>query len=195
MKKTLKFDYIPVMRPVMREDLTMIPLAASGELKDRFNIYWNSNCVFKDIDPVTETFEKGLVKRETTVELKENNTILLDNVQTFKDESLNLNATINLKQLKPDTWNLELLYDLSPCQNNEYETFSQRFLVHNESTHFKLNGKALIVNTPIKSGKTLQCKKDFYWRGVTPICFELEEYGHSMEMDQRFIQVVRFTLL
>ena len=191
MKKTLKFDYIPVMR----EGIAISPLVSSGDLKDRFNIYWNSDCVFKDIDPVTETFEKGLVQRETTVELKEDNTLVLDNVQTFSDENLNLNVTVNLKQLKPDTWNLELLYDLSHCQNNEYETFSQRFYVHNESTHFKLNGEALLVNTPINSGSTLQCKKDFYWRGATPICFELEEYGHSIEMDQRFIQVVRFTLL
>ena len=88
MKKTLKFDYIPVMR----ESIGISPLVSSGDLKDRFNIYWNSDCVFKDIDPVTETFEKGLVQRETTVELNNKK----DNIWSllFNYDLSNFNKTI-----------------------------------------------------------------------------------------------------
>ena len=61
--------------------------------------------------------------------------------------------------------------------------------------HFKLNGEAILVNEKVEGGRRIFAEKDFYYRGIHPIMFELEEYGTGLEEDSRFIQIVRFTVL
>lgn len=191
MKKTLKFDYIPVLR----ESYEAHPQISDGSLTDQLNVYWNNHSICKDIQSSKETAEKGFVQRNVEIELLKANTLKLDNFQTDGKDSISLNATIKLNHKENNVWSLLFNYDLSNFKNNEYENFNLKYEIIKESFNFKLNGEALIVNASIESGKNNSCVKDFIWDSVKPICFELEEYGHCKEIDSRFIQVVRFTLL
>jgi hypothetical protein len=191
MKKTLKFDYIPVLR----ESYEGHPQIQDGSLTDQLNLYWNNHHISKDIQSSKETAEKGFVQRSVEIELLNSNILKLDNFQTDTKESISLNATVELNNKKDNIWSLLFNYDLSNFKNNEYEKFNLKYNIQKEYFSFKLNGEALIVNASIESGKNNSCAKDFIWDSVKPICFELEEYGHCTDVDSRFIQVVRFTLL
>ena len=70
MKKTLKFDYIPVLR----ESYEAHPQISDGSLTDQLNVYWNNHNILKDIQSSKETAEKGFVQRSVNIELLKANT-------------------------------------------------------------------------------------------------------------------------
>jgi hypothetical protein len=193
MKKTLQFDYFPLMR----SNYDLNPLVQEDVLRDELNVYWNGINIFKDIQSSKETFEKGYIKRHTDIDLVlGDNLLLLDNTQTWQaSDSIKLHAQINLKREHDDIWKMKFLYNLTTTDNDAYQSFNNKFGLSSEMFHFKLNGAALLYNEEVRGGRKITAEKDFYWRGKNPILFELEEYGTGIEADSRFIQIVRFTIL
>lgn len=192
MKKTLHFDYFPLLRA----DYKANEFVSEGILKDELNIYWNNHNIFKDIQSSKETAEKGSIQRQVDIDIIDgDNILLLDNTQTWQnDKNIKLNAQVNLKNKSDNIWNLQFLYNLTTTNNEDYTDFNKKFGINNELFHFKLNGEALLYNEEVKGGKRIFAEKDFYWRGTNPILFELEEYGTGNDEDSRFIQIVRFTI-
>lgn len=194
MKKTLQFDYFPLLR----SNYDANEFVSKGVLKDELNIYWNNDNIFKDIQSSKETAENGFIKRTVGIDIhdKDENILILDNTQTWREQdSIKLNAQINLKHNGNNSWILQFLYNLTTTNNSDYKNFNEKFGINNEMFHFKLNGEALISNEEVKGGKRIFAEKEFYWRGEHPIMFELEEYGTGMDEDSRFIQIVRFTII
>jgi len=194
MKKTLQFDYFPLLR----SNYDANEFVSKGVLKDELNIYWNNDNIFKDIQSSKETAENGFIKRTVGIDIhdKDENILMLDNTQTWHEQdSIKLNAQINLKHNGNNNWILQFLYNLTTTNHSDYKNFNEKFGNNNEMFHFKLNGEALISNEEVKGGKRIFAEKEFYWRGKHPIMFELEEYGTGMDEDSRFIQIVRFTII
>lgn len=193
MKKTLQFDYFPLLR----SNYSVNSLVHEGVLQDELNIYWNDVNIFKNIQSSKETAEKGFIKRQIDIDFNDgDNLLLLDNTQTWQAlDSIKLNAQINLKRGHNDIWNMKFLYNLTTTDNDAYQSFNNKFDISNEMFHFKLNGEALLFNEEVQGGRKIFAEKDFYWKGKNPILFELEEYGTGIEADSRFIQIVRFTIL
>lgn len=192
MKKKLVFDYFPLLRSSYDAN----EFVSEGLLKDELNVYWNNNNIFKDIQSSKETAENGFIKRTVDIDLLDNNTLILDNTQTWaNEESIKLNAEIKLNRKEEDTWNFQFCYNLNTTNNDDYKSFNEKFGILDEMFHFKLNGEAILVNEKVEGGRRIFAEKDFYYRGMHPIMFELEEYGSGLEEDSRFIQIVRFTVI
>ena len=191
MKKTLQFDYFPLLRSSYDAN----EFVTEGLLKDELNVYWNKDNIFKDIQSSKETAENGFIKRTVDIELLDENKLVLDNTQTWhNEESIKLNAEINLNRKEEDVWNLQFLYNLTTTNNDDYKSFNEKFGILDEMFHFKLNGEALLVNEKVQGGRRIFAEKEFFDTGMHPIMFELEEYGTGLEQDSRFIQIVRFTI-
>jgi hypothetical protein len=191
MKKTLQFDYFPLLRSSYDAN----EFVTEGLLKDELNVYWNKDNIFKDIQSSKETAENGFIKRTVDIELLDENKLVLDNTQTWhNEESIKLNAEINLNRKEEDVWNLQFLYNLTTTNNDDYKSFNEKFGILDEMFHFKLNGEALLVNEKVQGGRRIFAEKEFFYTGMHPIMFELEEYGTGLEQDSRFIQIVRFTI-
>ena len=191
MKKKLVFDYFPLLRSSYDAN----ELVTEGILKDELNVYWNKHNIFKDIQSSKETAEHGFIKRTVDIELLDENKLLLDNTQTWhNEESIKLNAEINLNRKEKDVWSLQFLYNLTTTNNDDYQSFNEKFGILDEMFHFKLNGEALLVNEKVEGGRRIFAEKEFLYTGMHPIMFELEEYGTGLAPDSRFIQIVRFTI-
>ena len=72
MKKTLQFDYFPLLRSSYDAN----ELVTEGILKDELNVYWNKNNIFKDIQSSKETAEHGFIKRTVDIELLDENKLV-----------------------------------------------------------------------------------------------------------------------
>ena len=193
MKKTLQFDYFPVMR----SSYVANELVAEGKLQDQLILQWNNSVLFDTIELSKETAEKKNISRSTEIVLqKNNNTLVLQNKQSWHDDKqIELTAQIELIYKDVDRWTCKFTYNLSLCDAQSLQSFNDKFGISQEYFHFKLNGETLIHNQNVQAGTTLSAEKEFYWQGVNPIMFEIEEYGHGSSMDSRFIQIVRFTVL
>ena len=219
MKKTLQFDYFPVMR----SSYVANELVAEGKLQDQLILQWNNSVLFDTIELSKETakyynlnnifsllmsfFSRGLrlafaiekksISRNAEIVLqKNNNTLVLQNKQSWHDDKqIELTAQIELIYKDVDRWLCKFTYNLSLCDAQSLQSFNDKFGISQEYFHFKLNGETLIHNQNVQAGTTLSAEKEFYWQGVNPIMFEIEEYGHGSSMDSRFIQIVRFTVL
>ena len=193
MKKTLQFDYFPVMRAsyVANEQV------AEGKLQDQLTLQWNNSALFDTIELSKETAEKKSISRSAEILLeKDNNTLVLQNKQSWHDDKhISLTAQIDLIYKDTDWWLCKFIYNLSLCDAQSLQSFNDKFGISQEYFHFKLNGETLIHNQPVQAGNTLSAEKEFYWQGHNPIMFELEEYGNGVNTDSRFIQIVRFTVL
>ena len=192
MKKTLQFDYFPVMR----SSYVANELVAEGKLQDQLILQWNNSVLFDTIELSKETAEKKSISRSTEIVLqKNNNTLVLQNKQSWHDDKqIELTAQIELIYKDVDWWTCKFTYNLSLCDAQSLQSFNDKFGISQEYFHFKLNGETLIHNQNVQAGTTLSAEKEFYWQGVNPIMFEIEEYGHGSSMDSRFIQIVRFTV-
>ena len=192
MKKKLQFDYFPVMRA------SYVPneLVAEGKLQDQLILQWNNSVLFDTIELSKETAEKKSISRSAEIILqKNNNTLVLQNKQSWHDDKqIELTAQIELIYKDVDWWTCKFTYNLSLCDAQSLQSFNDKFGISQEYFHFKLNGETLIHNQNVQAGTTLSAEKEFYWQGVNPIMFEIEEYGHGSSMDSRFIQIVRFTV-
>ena len=192
MKKTLQFDYFPVMR----SSYVANELVAEGKLQDQLILHWNNSVLFDTIELSKETAEKKSISRSAEIVLqKNNNTLMLQNKQSWHDDKqIELTAQIELIYKDVDWWTCKFTYNLSLCDAQSLQSFNDKFGISQEYFHFKLNGETLIHNQNVQAGTTLSAEKEFYWQGVNPIMFEIEEYGHGSSMDSRFIQIVRFTV-
>lgn len=192
MKKILQFDYFPVMR----SSYVANELVAEGKLQDQLTLQWNNSALFDTIELSKETAEKKSISRSVEIVLqKNNNTLVLQNKQSWHDDKhIELTAQIELIYKDVDWWTCKFTYNLSLCDAQSLKSFNDKFGISQEYFHFKLNGETLIHNQPVQAGTTLSAEKEFYWQGVNPIMFEIEEYGHGSSMDSRFIQIVRFTV-
>ena len=192
MKKTLQFDYFPVMR----SSYVANELVAEGKLQDQLILQWNNSVLFDTIELSKETAEKKSISRSTEIVLqKNNNTLVLQNKQSWHDDKqIELTAQIELIYKNVDRWTCKFTYNLSLCDAQSLQSFNDKFGISQEYFHFKLNGETLIHNQNVQAGTTLSAEKEFFWQGVNPIMFEIEEYGHGSSMDSRFIQIVRFTV-
>ena len=192
MKKKLQFDYFPVMR----SSYVANELVAEGKLQDQLILQWNNSVLFDTIELSKETAEKKSISRSTEIVLqKNNNTLVLQNKQSWHDDKqIELTAQIELIYKDVDWWICKFTYNLSLCDAQSLQSFNDKFGISQEYFHFKLNGETLIHNQNVQAGTTLSAEKEFYWQGVNPIMFEIEEYGHGSSMDSRFIQIVRFTV-
>lgn len=192
MKKILQFDYFPVMR----SSYVANELVAEGKLQDQLTLQWNNSALFDTIELSKETAEKKSISRSVEIVLqKNNNTLVLQNKQSWHDDKhIELTAQIELIYKDVDWWTCQFTYNLSLCDAQSLKSFNDKFGISQEYFHFKLNGETLIHNQPVQAGTTLSAEKEFYWQGVNPIMFEIEEYGHGSSMDSRFIQIVRFTV-
>jgi hypothetical protein len=193
MKKKLQFDYFPVMR----SSYVANELVAAGKLQDQLILQWNNSVLFDTIELSKETAEKKSISRSAEIVLqKNNNTLVLQNKQSWHDDKqIELTAQIELIYKDVDWWTCKFTYNLSLCDAQSLQSFNDKFGISQEYFHFKLNGETLIHNQNVQAGTTLSAEKEFYWQGVNPIMFEIEEYGHGSSMDSRFIQIVRFTVL
>jgi hypothetical protein len=193
MKKTLQFDYFPVMR----SSYVANELVSEGKLQDQLILQWNNSVLFDTIELSKETAEKKSISRSAEIVLqKNNNTLMLQNKQSWHDDKqIELTAQIELIYKDVDWWTCKFTYNLSLCDAQSLQSFNDKFGISQEYFHFKLNGETLIHNQNVQAGTTLSAEKEFYWQGVNPIMFEIEEYGHGSSMDSRFIQIVRFTVL
>jgi hypothetical protein len=193
MKKKLQFDYFPVMR----SSYVANELVAEGKLQDQLILQWNNSVLFDTIELSKETAEKKSISRSTEIVLqKNNNTLVLQNKQSWHDDKqIELTAQIELIYKDVDWWSCKFTYNLSLCDAQSLQSFNDKFGISQEYFHFKLNGETLIHNQNVQAGTTLSAEKEFFWQGVNPIMFEIEEYGHGSSMDSRFIQIVRFTVL
>jgi hypothetical protein len=193
MKKKLQFDYFPVMR----SSYVANELVAEGKLQDQLILQWNNSVLFDTIELSKETAEKKSISRSAEIVLqKNNNTLVLQNKQSWHDDKqIELTAQIELIYKDVDWWSCKFTYNLSLCDAQSLQSFNDKFGISQEYFHFKLNGETLIHNQNVQAGTTLSAEKEFYWQGVNPIMFEIEEYGHGSSMDSRFIQIVRFTVL
>jgi hypothetical protein len=193
MKKTLQFDYFPVMR----SSYVANELVSEGKLQDQLILQWNNSVLFDTIELSKETAEKKSISRSAEIVLqKNNNTLMLQNKQSWHDnKQIELTAQIELIYKDVDWWTCKFTYNLSLCDAQSLQSFNDKFGISQEYFHFKLNGETLIHNQNVQAGTTLSAEKEFYWQGVNPIMFEIEEYGHGSSMDSRFIQIVRFTVL
>ena len=193
MKKTLQFDYFPVMRS------SYVPneLVAEGKLQDQLTLQWNNSALFDTIELSKETAEKKSINRSAEIVLqKNNNTLVLQNKQSWHDDKhIELTAQIDLIYKDADWWLCKFIYNLSLCDAQSLQSFNDKFGISQEYFHFKLNGETLIHNQPVQAGTALSAEKELYWQGHNPIMFELEEYGNGANTDSRFIQIVRFTVL
>ena len=192
MKKTLQFDYFPVMR----SSYVANELVSEGKLQDQLILQWNNSVLFDTIELSKETAEKKSISRSAEIVLqKNNNTLMLQNKQSWHDnKQIELTAQIELIYKDVDWWTCKFTYNLSLCDAQSLQSFNDKFGISQEYFHFKLNGETLIRNQNVQAGTTLSAEKEFYWQGVNPIMFEIEEYGHGSSMDSRFIQIVRFTV-
>jgi hypothetical protein len=192
MKKKLQFDYFPVMRA----SYVANELVAEGKLQDQLILQWNNSVLFDTIELSKETAEKKSISRSAEIVLqKNNNTLVLQNKQSWHDDKqIELTAQIELIYKDVDRWTCKFTYNLSLCDAQSLQSFNDKFGISQEYFHFKLNGETLIHNQNVQAGTTLSAEKEFYWQGVNPIMFEIEEYGHGSSMDSRFIQIVRFTV-
>ena len=192
MKKKLQFDYFPVMR----SSYVANELVAEGKLQDQLILQWNNSVLFDTIELSKETAEKKSISRSAEIVLqKNNNTLMLQNKQSWHDDKqIELTAQIELIYKDVDWWTCKFTYNLSLCDAQSLQSFNDKFGMSQEYFHFKLNGETLIHNQNVQAGTTLSAEKEFYWQGVNPIMFEIEEYGHGSSMDSRFIQIVRFTV-
>lgn len=192
MKKKLQFDYFPVMR----SSYVANELVAEGKLQDQLILQWNNSVLFNTIELSKETAEKKSISRSAEIVLqKNNNTLMLQNKQSWHDDKqIELTAQIELIYKDVDWWTCKFTYNLSLCDAQSLQSFNDKFGISQEYFHFKLNGETLIHNQNVQAGTTLSAEKEFYWQGVNPIMFEIEEYGHGSSMDSRFIQIVRFTV-
>jgi hypothetical protein len=192
MKKKLQFDYFPVMR----SSYVANELVAAGKLQDQLILQWNNSVLFDTIELSKETAEKKSISRSAEIVLqKNNNTLVLQNKQSWHDDKhIELTAQIELIYKDVDRWLCKFTYNLSLCDAQSLQSFNDKFGISQEYFHFKLNGETLIHNQNVQAGTTLSAEKEFYWQGVNPIMFEIEEYGHGSSMDSRFIQIVRFTV-
>lgn len=192
MKKKLQFDYFPVMR----SSYVANELVAEGKLQDQLILQWNNSVLFGTIELSKETAEKKSISRSAEIVLqKNNNTLMLQNKQSWHDDKqIELTAQIELIYKDVDWWACKFTYNLSLCDAQSLQSFNDKFGISQEYFHFKLNGETLIHNQNVQAGTTLSAEKEFYWQGVNPIMFEIEEYGHGSSMDSRFIQIVRFTV-
>jgi len=193
MKKKLQFDYFPVMR----SSYVANELVAEGKLQDQLILQWNNSVLFDTIKLSKETAEKKSISRSAEIVLqKNNNTLVLQNKQSWHDDKqIELTAQIELIYKDVDWWSCKFTYNLSLCDAQSLQSFNDKFGISQEYFHFKLNGETLIHNQNVQAGTTLSAEKEFFWQGVNPIMFEIEEYGHGSSMDSRFIQIVRFTVL
>ena len=193
MKKKLQFDYFPVMR----SSYVANELVSEGKLQDQLILQWNNSVLFDTIELSKETAEKKSISRSAEIVLqKNNNTLMLQNKQSWHDDKqIELTAQIELIYKNVDWWTCKFTYNLSLCDAQSLQSFNDKFGISQEYFHFKLNGETLIHNQNVQAGTTLSAEKEFYWQGVNPIMFEIEEYGHGSSMDSRFIQIVRFTVL
>jgi len=193
MKKTLQFDYFPVMRASYAPN----ELVAEGKLHDQLTLQWNNATLFDTIQLSKETAEKKSISRNAEIVLQKNiNTLVLQNKQSWQDDKhISLTAQIELIYKDTDWWTCKFVYNLSMCDAQSLQSFNDKFGISQEYFHFKLNGETLIHNKPVQAGTTLSAEKEFYWQGLNPIMFELEEYGNGANMDSRFIQIVRFSVL
>lgn len=193
MKKILQFDYFPVMR----SSYVTNELIAEGKLQDQLTLQWNNSTLFDTIELSKESAEKKSINRSAEIVLqKNNNTLLLQNKQSWHDDKyISLTAEIDLIYRDADWWLCKFIYNLSLCDQLSLQSFNDKFGISQEYFHFKLNGETLIHNQPVQAGTTLHAEKEFYWQGLNPIMFELEEYGNGANIDSRFIQIVRFTVL
>jgi len=193
MKKKLQFDYFPVMR----SSYVANELVAEGKLQDQLILQWNNSVLFDTIELSKETAEKKSISRSAEIVLqKNNNTLVLQNKQSWHDDKqIELTAQIELIYKDVDWWSCKFTYNLSLCDAQSLQSFNDKFGISQEYFHFKLNGETLIHNQNVQAGTTLSAEKEFFWQGVNPIMFEIEEYGHGSSMDSRFIQIVRFTVL
>jgi hypothetical protein len=193
MKKKLQFDYFPVMR----SSYVANELVAEGKLQDQLILQWNNSVLFDTIELSKETAEKKSISRSAEIVLqKNNNTLMLQNKQSWHDDKqIELTAQIELIYKDVDWWTCKFTYNLSLCDAQSLQSFNDKFGISQEYFHFKLNGETLIHNQNVQAGTTLSAEKEFFWQGVNPIMFEIEEYGHGSSMDSRFIQIVRFTVL
>lgn len=192
MKKILQFDYFPVMR----SSYVANELVTEGKLQDQLILQWNNYVLFDTIELSKETAEKKSISRSAEIVLqKNNNTLVLQNKQSwYDDKQIELTAQIELIYKDVDRWACKFTYNLSLCDAQSLQSFNDKFGISQEYFHFKLNGETLIHNQNVQAGTTLSAKKEFFWQGVNPIMFEIEEYGHGSSMDSRFIQIVRFTV-
>lgn len=193
MKKTLQFDYFPVMRASYETN----ELVAEGKLQDQLILQWNNSQLFDTIELSKETAEKKSISRSAEIVLeKDNNTLMLQNKQSWHDVNpITLTAKIDLIYKDLDWWLCKFIYNLSLCDAQSLQSFNEKFGISQEYFHFKLNGETLIHNQTVQAGTTFSAEKKFYWQRHNPIMFELEEYGNGANIDSRFIQIVRFTLL
>ena len=193
MKKTVQFDYFPVMR----SSYVANELVAEGKLQDQLTLQWNNSALFDTIELSKETSEKKSINRSAEIVLeKDNNTLVLQNKQSWHDDKhISLTAEVDLIYKDADWWLCKFIYNLSLCDAQSLQSFNDKFGISQEYFHFKLNGETLIHNQPVQAGTTLSVEKEFYWQGHNPIMFELEEYGNGANTDSRFIQIVRFTVL
>lgn len=182
----LQFDYYPVMRYTYGANI----LKTSGELSDKITLKWNDIILHDKID-----LEKN-IRNISEIKLQNKNTLLLENKQSWvNDKFIELILQINLNNKKDDLWVCDFKYNLTLCNEQSLNFFNEKFDVGKEHFHFKLNGEILLHNQTVEAGNTYNVKKEFVWQGKNPIVFELEEYGNAGEIDQRFIQIVRFTIL
>jgi len=193
MKKTLQFDYFPVMRASYAPNA----LVAEGTLQDQLTLQWNNALLFDTIELSKDTAEKKSISRNAEIVLQKNiNTLKLQNKQSWQDDKhISLTAQIELIYKDADQWTCKFVYNLSMCDAQSLQSFNEKFGINQEYFHFKLNGESLIHNQPVQAGTMLSAEKEFYWQGLNPIMFELEEYGNGANMDSRFIQIVRFSVL
>lgn len=193
MKKQLHFDYFPVMRGSYDAN----ELVTEGKLKDQCILSWNNSSFLDTIELSKESAEKKTINRSAEIILqKNNNTLLLENKQSYHDDKhITLTAQIDLIYKDTDKWLCKFMYNLSLCDDQLLQSMNDKFGISKEYFHFKLNGETLIHNQPVLAGTIYSAEKEFYWQGYNPIMFELEEYGHGTDLDSRFIQIVRFTVL
>ena len=182
----LQFDYYPVMRFTYDANV----LKTNGKLSDKITLKWNDIILQDKIE-----LEKN-IRNTSEIKLQNKNTLILENTQIFiNDQFIKLILQINLNNKKDDLWICDFIYNLSLTNEQSLKFFNDKFGVSKEFFHFKLNGEILISNQIVEAGNIYIAKKEFVWQGKNPIVFELEEYGNSFKIDQRFIQIVRFTIL
>ena len=68
MKKTLQFDYFPVMR----SSYVANELVSEGKLQDQLILQWNNSVLFDTIELSKETAEKKSISRSAEIVLQKN---------------------------------------------------------------------------------------------------------------------------
>jgi hypothetical protein len=191
--KNLQFDYYPILRACYSAN----ELVSKDFLKDDLEIKYNDNQLWNNLQLNKKNVAVNNICINSDITLDTENTIELINKQSFLPDNKNmlLKAIIKLNMITNNKWNLSFNYDFSNIQETNLEEFNSKFGVGYEKFHFKLNGEALISNQLIKSGENYKVSKEFYWKGETPILFEIEEFGISTtSIYEYFIQGVRFTI-